>query len=117
LGGPLDARASGGGDGRLTGVFINGRELHPLDVQRLQTIGAVIPGRYRWDAAGNVSTEAGMFLFNFNAVVQTRGSNPYYRSDVSRGESTFVGQGCAAVSGRTRQSDSSSSYDYYVGCE
>ncbi|HTE39831.1 MAG TPA: hypothetical protein VK629_03325 [Steroidobacteraceae bacterium] len=117
LGGPLDPRASGGGDGRLTGVFINGRELHPLDVQRLQTIGAVVPGRYRWDAAGNVSTEAGMLLFNFNAVVQARGSNPYYRSDVSRGENTFVGKGCAAVSGRLSPSDSSSSYDYYVGCE
>src|SRR4051812_6302335 len=32
LGGPLPANASGGGDGRITGVFINGRELHPLDV-------------------------------------------------------------------------------------
>ncbi|MEP7300676.1 MAG: hypothetical protein ABI699_04045, partial [Caldimonas sp.] len=30
LGGTLPANASGGGDGRTTGVFINGRELHPL---------------------------------------------------------------------------------------
>ena len=33
LGGRLPAAASGGGDGRLTGVFVNGRELHPIDVQ------------------------------------------------------------------------------------
>jgi hypothetical protein len=124
LGGSLDARASGGGDGRLTGVFINGRELHPYDVQQLSTLGPVIPGRYRWDSAGNVSTEAGMFLFNFYALIQSRGkhafgrdSNPYYRSDASRGESTFVSQGCAAVSGRLSPSDSSSSYSYYVGCD
>src|SRR5688572_6129847 len=33
LGGPLRADASGGG----TGAWVNGRELHPLDVQFLQT--------------------------------------------------------------------------------
>ncbi|WP_088278293.1 hypothetical protein [Ideonella sp. A 288] len=117
LGGPLPATASGGGQGRLTGVFVNGRELHPFDVQRLQTVGPVVPGRYRWDAAGNVATEAGVPLFNFNAAVARRGgNNPYYRSDVSRGESVFVGKGCTAVSGRTSPGDSSSSYSYYVGC-
>src|SRR2546427_9525815 len=34
LGGPLRADASGGG----TGVFINGRELHPLDVWALSQL-------------------------------------------------------------------------------
>lgn len=35
LGGALPANASGGGNGTLSGVFINGRELHPIDVQVL----------------------------------------------------------------------------------
>ena len=36
LAGPLPADASGGGQGRLTAVFINGRELHPSDVMALR---------------------------------------------------------------------------------
>lgn len=112
LAGPLPADASGGGSGRLTAVFVNGRELHPTDVAALRRYGPVWPGRYRWDARGNVATEAGQFLFNFFEVQKT-----YYRSDPSRGESTFVGRGCAAVSGRLSSSDASSAYSYYVGCD
>jgi hypothetical protein len=59
LGGPLPANASGGGHGRLTGVFINGRELHPLDVQGLSRLGPVIPGRYWWDASATSGSRAG----------------------------------------------------------
>lgn len=33
LGGPLPPDASGGGSGSLTGVFINGREIHPMDAR------------------------------------------------------------------------------------
>lgn len=119
LAGPLPAEASGGGNGRLTAVFINGRELHPSDVMALRQYGPVIPGRYNWDAQGNVSTETGFWLFNFFAVLQARqqqGGGTYHRSDPSRGESTTVTSGCAAVSGRLRSSDSSSGYSYYVGC-
>ena len=85
-------------------------------VQRLQTLGPVWPGRYRWDAAGNIATEAGQWLFNFNTVVAQRGSNPYYRSDVTKGQSVFVGKKCTAVHGRLSPGDSNSSYSYYVGC-
>jgi len=119
LGGPLSANASGGGTGRVTGVFINGRELHPLDVQGLSRIGPVYPGRYWWDGTGNVGVEGGPALFNFYAVLAQRQqaeTNPYYRADSSRGKSTYVGKGCAAVHGRLRSSDESSSYSYYVGC-
>ncbi|KAF9346957.1 hypothetical protein BGX26_001518, partial [Mortierella sp. AD094] len=47
LGGPLPADASGGG----TGVFINGREIHPVDRAGLQAIGiTAVPGSW-WVAA------------------------------------------------------------------
>lgn len=119
LGGPLPAAASGGGSGRLTGVFINGRELHPMDVAGLSRVGQVVPGRYWWDAAGNVGLEGRPMLFNFYFVLaQQRGGdgNFYHRSDASRGKSTYVGKGCAAVHGRLRASDEGSGYSYYVGC-
>jgi hypothetical protein len=49
LGGPLQADASRGD----TGVFLNGRELHAMDVAVLQRCVAVAPGRY-WLAANGV---------------------------------------------------------------
>ena len=49
LGGPLRPDASGGG----TGVVVNGRELHPLDVAALRRCTPVIPGRY-WVLANGV---------------------------------------------------------------
>lgn len=58
---PLPSDASGGG----TGVFINGRELHPLDVARIASItGSVIPGRFRMDALGNIGYEGHPPLMN-----------------------------------------------------
>ena len=120
LGGPLPADASGGGNGRMTGVFVNGRELHPIDVQGLGRVLPVQRGRYWWDAAGNVGAEGGPALFNFYWVVQqqqrnTSGGSTYRRGSRS-GESTFVGPGCVAVHGRLCASDESSSYSYYGGC-
>src|SRR5689334_19815558 len=47
LGGPLPANASGGG----TGMFVNGRELHRIDVANLG--GPAVPGRFWLDANGN----------------------------------------------------------------
>ena len=47
LGGPLHPGASGGGNGRVTGVFINGREIHPQEYMILvRLFGTVYPGRY-----------------------------------------------------------------------
>jgi len=120
LGGRLPAEASGGGSGRLTGVFVNGRELHPIDVQGLrQVLGQVQAGRWWWDAAGNVGREGGPTAFNFYWVVQqqqrTSTSRSTYRSK-GNGESTYVGQGCVAVHGRLRASDESSMTSYYSGC-
>lgn len=119
LGGPMPASASGGGDGRATGVFVNGRELHRLDVAGLQQYGPVWPGRYWWDRFGNVGLEGGPMLFNFYAVVQQAGRSSggsTWKQGACAGESTYVGSGCAVVHGRLRASDESSDTSYYVGC-
>lgn len=74
LPGPLHADASGGGDGRLSGVFINGRELHPQDVAGLVAVlGTVVPGRYWVDARGNFGYEGGQLLGNLWALGQSNG--------------------------------------------
>ena len=70
LGGRLQANASGGG----TGVLINGRELHIIEITYLQQLlGVVYPGYYWMDAQGNIGVEGGGFLFNLYAV--SNGSN------------------------------------------
>ena len=121
LGGRLPADASGGGGGGLTGVFVNGRELHPIDVQGLgRVLQQVQRGRWWWDAAGNVGKEGGPMLFNFYRLLeqQQRAAAPGKSTwrDKGRGESTFVGQGCVVVHGRLRASDESSMTSYYGGC-
>ena len=96
-------------------MFVNGRELHPIDVQGL---GQVRRGRWWWDAAGNVGTEGGPMVFNFYWLVQQQraaSGRSTYKSKAN-GESTFVGQGCVAVHGRLRASDESSMTSYYSGC-
>ncbi len=118
-GAQLQADASVGSNGTHTGVFINAREIHPLDVQGLtQLLGqAPWPGRWWVDGQGNFGPEGGGPLGNLLQLAARRqGSNSYYKSDTGTGASTFVGSGCAAVSGRLSPSDSDSSYSYYVGC-
>jgi hypothetical protein len=76
LPGPLHADASGGGHGALTGVFINGRELHPQDVAGLiAVLGGVMPGRYWVDAQGGFGNEGGPWLGNLRALAQQRGGD------------------------------------------
>jgi len=67
IGGPLPAAASNG----TTGVFINGRELHVMDVLGLQRItGMVLPGRYWIDGQGNGGIEGGPPLFNLRVLAE-----------------------------------------------
>jgi hypothetical protein len=78
LGGRLPAQASGGGTGRFTGIFVNGRELHPLDVQALiAAYGQAWPGRWWVNGAGNFGPEGGPAIGNLRqaaaAAAQTRG--------------------------------------------
>ena len=61
LPGPMPADISGGG----TGIFINGREIHPLDKQGLQQLfGVTYTGHYWLDAQGNLGVEGGPVLVN-----------------------------------------------------
>lgn len=70
LGGPLPADASGTG----TGIFVNGRELHPLDVMALQQVtGPIMPGRYFITANGLAGIEGGPPLWNLLAMMQSPG--------------------------------------------
>ena len=55
LGGPMPANCSGG----TTGVFVNGRELHQVDVAGLSQLGPVYRGRYWVDANGTFGLENG----------------------------------------------------------
>ena len=67
---PLNA--SGGG----TGVVLNGRELHPVDLAGLQQLlGYIYPGYYWLDANGNFGFEGGQALGNLIYTAQGAGSN------------------------------------------
>jgi hypothetical protein len=67
LGGPLPADVSGRG----TEVFINGREIHPVDLVGLQQlVGQVMPGRYWLDGEGNAGFEGGPAIANLRALAQ-----------------------------------------------
>lgn len=119
LGGPMPPNASGGGNGMITGVFINGRELHAVDVQVMMKIyGQVIPGRWWVDAQGNAGQEGGPPLLNLVQLARQRGqaAESYYRSD-GRGNNAFVGGGCVSVSTSTGSGYDKKSIDYYsAGC-
>lgn len=64
LGGPLQQDASKGN----TGVIVNGRELHQLDVVALQRCLVVVPGRYWVLANGIGGLEGGPAQFNLAAL-------------------------------------------------
>jgi hypothetical protein len=78
LGGPLKREASNG----KTGVVVNGRELHDLDVAALKRCVTVIPGRYWVLANGIGGPEGGPPQFNLAALCgQATGSGSSMRCD------------------------------------
>ena len=81
LGGPLPENASGGS----SGVTVNGRELHKLDVAALQQFTQVYPGQYWVDAQGNGGVEGQPATFNlFALALRAGGKNPWtWRSKVT----------------------------------
>jgi hypothetical protein len=79
--GRLDARASVGAYAGVTGVHVNGREIHPAELSRLQALfGPVRRARYWLDASGVAGYEGGPPQFNLRAaaVAQHRGSGGGY---------------------------------------
>jgi hypothetical protein len=82
LGGPLRQDASSGN----TDVFVNGRELHRLDVQALQRCTTVIPGRYWVLANGIGGVEGGPAGFNLAALCGQRGGSSMRCEDYGNGQ-------------------------------
>ncbi|MEL7298534.1 MAG: hypothetical protein AAGJ86_12800 [Pseudomonadota bacterium] len=79
VGGALSPSASGGGQGRMTGVFINGREIHPMEYRFYQSLfGQVLPGRFWMNAQGIGGYVGGPPIFNVVQAMQQsrqRGGN------------------------------------------
>lgn len=77
LGGPLRADASAGD----TGVFVNGRQLHRLDVAALRRCTQVIPGRYWVAANGLGGYEGAPPSFNLAVLCGNAGGGSSTRCD------------------------------------
>lgn len=76
LGGRLPAQASGGGNGRLTGIFVNGRELHPYDVRALIALyGQAWPGRWWVNGQGDFGAEGGPPIGNLRVAASRAGGS------------------------------------------
>jgi len=116
LGGPLPADASGGGQGTLTGVFVNGRELHPLDVSGLQQlIGQVWPGRWWVDAQGNYGVEGGPPLGNLIVLARTNRSGGGKQAWSKHYEGVTPGQNMNLASDGTTTCVSTPNYSRCTG--
>lgn len=87
LGGALRPDASGGG----TGVFINGRELHPFDVIGLSQIVQVIPGRWWVNALGFFGPEGGPVWGNLWLLARQRQGDRSPWSGYSSDGKQFLG--------------------------
>lgn len=108
LGGALRADASGGS----SRVFINGRQLHTMEVLYLRTLGPVWPGRYWADAWGNVGFEGQRLPFaNLYALAQQRhGGTP----PTAGSSGAFSSEGNCLM--YQRRDLSGTSYGASVGC-
>lgn len=104
LGGELPSDASGGG----TYVFVNGRELHPLDVAALMALGPIYPGRYWLRYDGYYGWEGGPALGNLIMLAQQAAGGPGYNRSTygghlgSDGQTSYFfdsGTGCSVISG------------------
>jgi hypothetical protein len=94
LGGPMPSNSSRGG----TGVFVNGRELHPVDVARLSQLGPVYPGRFWLDANGDFGIENGPALGNLIALSSrgAPGNGPHRTYEPGELSSVLIGPGVGA---------------------
>ena len=56
-----------------TELFVNGRELHALDVRALSELIGLAPGRYRLDRFGTLAFERGHPFMNLATIAKKRG--------------------------------------------
>jgi hypothetical protein len=92
LGGRLPADASGGGYGRLTGVFVNGRELHPQDVRALIALyGQVWPGRWWVNGLGDFGPEGGPAIGNLRRAAEAMRGGSWLRGGGTGSSSFWTG--------------------------
>lgn len=105
IGGTLKANASAG----TTNVFINGRELHLVDVQGLQTFMQVIPSRYWMDAYGNFGFENYPAIGNLYTLYKSKfavnNKSSYYKSNPWSGETTSFGSDGSFMYYASKKSD------------
>lgn len=110
IGGVLKSNASGGG----TGIFINGRELHPSDVANLQTFMQPQQGRYWMDIYGNFGYEN--YPYSLGNVYQLYnakfGKSSYYKNNVWSGESSSFGKEGSFMYYSSKKSDGTT-YEYF----
>jgi hypothetical protein len=102
LGGSLPADASNG----HTGVFINGRELHAMDVAALMRITPVYQGRWWVDAQGTFGAEGGPALGNLWLLARQRGMQP------GKAWSVYANGGNSMVAGDENGCTYFNSHDY-----
>ncbi len=100
----MPVNISGGG----TGIYINGREIHPLDQQALmQLFGVTYLGDFWMDAAGNLGYVGGPAIANILQASQqaARGGGSSGGGSVTHGyDSTYGARGTVSggmYSGRT----------------
>ena len=105
IGGQLKANASAG----IINVFINGRELHLVDVQSLQTFMQVMPGRYWMDAYGNFGFEnypaVGNVYLLYKSKFTGSNKNSYYKNNPWSGETTSFGSDGSFMYYSSKKSD------------
>jgi len=78
--GRMDPRASVGRWAGVTGVFVNGREIHPDELQYLRSLyGPVARTRYWLNASGIAGYENGPGQFNVWAAARQARGNAYSR--------------------------------------
>ena len=110
LGGALPADASHGN----SGVFINGRELHQLDVAALMRITPVYPGRWWVDAQGTFGAEGGAPIGNLWLLARQRGMRPGQAwSMYANGGNDFLAKdenGCTYFNSRDNGNGTSTSW-------
>jgi hypothetical protein len=93
LGGPLSPRASVGRMAGVTGVYVNGRELHPQELAYLERLyGDVRRARYWLDARGIGGYEGGPARFDLRQ-----------RAIALQGGPGYVGRGPGGITGSDGQ--------------